>query len=42
MKEHSGHEDLQGLGHQSIIPYIYGRMQVLFCVFFKLALNWLE
>jgi hypothetical protein len=26
MEEHSGDEDLCGLGHQSIIPYVHGRM----------------
>jgi hypothetical protein len=26
MEEHSGHEDLCGSGHRSIIPYVYGRV----------------
>jgi hypothetical protein len=25
MDERGGHEDLRDLGHQSIIPYVYGR-----------------
>jgi hypothetical protein len=29
MKEHGGHEDLRGLGHRIIIPYIHGRMGVV-------------
>jgi hypothetical protein len=26
MEKHSGHEDLCGSGHRSIIPYVYGRV----------------
>jgi hypothetical protein len=26
MEKHGGHEDLRGLAHQSIIPYIHGRV----------------
>jgi hypothetical protein len=29
MKEHGGHEDLRGLGHRSIIPYVHGRIRVI-------------
>jgi hypothetical protein len=29
MEEHGGHEDLRGSDHQSIIPYIHGRMKVV-------------
>jgi hypothetical protein len=29
MKKHGGHEDLCGLGHRSIIPYVHGRMGVI-------------
>jgi hypothetical protein len=34
MKEHVGHEKLRGLGDQSVIPYVHGRMRVivLLCV----------
>jgi hypothetical protein len=30
LDEHSGHEDLRGLGHQSVIPYVHGRTE-LYC-----------
>jgi hypothetical protein len=29
MDERSGHKDLRGLGHRSIIPYIHGRTEVV-------------
>jgi hypothetical protein len=29
MKEHGGYEDLRGSSHQSIIPYVHGRMRVV-------------
>jgi hypothetical protein len=29
LDEHSGHQDLRGLGHWSIIPYVHGRMRVI-------------
>jgi hypothetical protein len=36
MKKHGGYEDLRGLGHQSVIPYVHGRMGVvLLCVLFN-------
>jgi hypothetical protein len=37
MKEHDGHEDLRGSGHQNIIPYVHKRMRVivLLCVLFN-------
>jgi hypothetical protein len=28
--EHSGHEGLRGSGHQSVIPYVHGRIE-LYC-----------
>jgi hypothetical protein len=31
MEEHGGHEDLHGLGHQSVIPYVHESV-VLLCV----------
>jgi hypothetical protein len=30
MDECSGHKDLRGLGHQSLIPYVHGRTE-LYC-----------
>jgi hypothetical protein len=30
LDEHSGHEDLRGLGHRSAIPYVNGRTE-LYC-----------
>jgi hypothetical protein len=30
MNECGGHEDLRGLDHQSVLPYIHGRME-LYC-----------
>jgi hypothetical protein len=29
MNEHGEHKDLCGLGHQSVIPYVHGRMRVV-------------
>jgi hypothetical protein len=29
MDEHGEHSDLRGLGHQSVIPYVHGRMRVV-------------
>jgi hypothetical protein len=31
MEEHSGDEDLRGSGHRSVIPYVHGRIGVLYC-----------
>jgi hypothetical protein len=28
MDEHSGHEDLRGLGHRSVIPYVHRRTEL--------------
>jgi hypothetical protein len=30
MDEHGGHEDLRGLGHRSVIPYVHGRTELYF------------
>jgi hypothetical protein len=30
MDECSGHEDLCGLGRQSVIPYVHGRMELYY------------
>jgi hypothetical protein len=30
MDEHTGLEDLRGLGHRSVIPYVHGRTK-LYC-----------
>jgi hypothetical protein len=35
MKEHGGHEDLRGLGHQSVIPYVHGEWELYYSVQFK-------
>jgi hypothetical protein len=29
IREYGGHQDLRGSDHQSIIPYVYGRMRVV-------------
>jgi hypothetical protein len=29
MDERGGHEDLCGLGHRSVIPYVHGRTKVV-------------
>jgi hypothetical protein len=29
MDEHGEHQDLRGSGHQSVIPYVHGRMRVV-------------
>jgi hypothetical protein len=29
MREHGEHKDVRGLGRQSVIPYIHGRMGVV-------------
>jgi hypothetical protein len=40
MREHGGDEDLHGLNHRSVIPYIHERMRVILqCVI--QALVWL-
>jgi hypothetical protein len=31
IEEHDGDEDLRGLGCRSIIPYVHGRIGVLYC-----------
>jgi hypothetical protein len=31
MEEHDGDEDLRGSGHRSVIPYVHGRIDVLYC-----------
>jgi hypothetical protein len=30
MNERGGHEDLRGLGHRSVIPYVYGRTDLYY------------
>jgi hypothetical protein len=30
LDERSGHEDLRGSGHRSVIPYVHGRIE-LYC-----------
>jgi hypothetical protein len=44
MDEHGEHSDLRGLGHQSVIPYVHGRMSCIAQVlaFFLVALSDLE
>jgi hypothetical protein len=32
MDKHGGHGDLRGSGHQSVIPYVHGRMELYCCV----------
>jgi hypothetical protein len=39
MEEHSGDEDLCGSGRRSVIPYVHGRISVLF---YCCVLNLLE
>jgi hypothetical protein len=42
---HSGHQDLRGLGRQSVIPYVHGRMGVVLLkrwLFLLVALSGLE
>jgi hypothetical protein len=31
MEEHSGDGDLRGSAHRSVIPYVHGRISVLYC-----------
>jgi hypothetical protein len=45
LDERSGHQDLRGLDHRSVIPYVHGRMRVLLLkrwLFFSVALCGLE
>jgi hypothetical protein len=30
MDERGGHEDLRGLGHRSVIPYVHGRTELYY------------
>jgi hypothetical protein len=45
LDEHSGHQDLCGLGRRSVIPYVHGRMRVILFkrwLFLSVALSGLE
>jgi hypothetical protein len=40
MVEHGGHDDLRGLGHRSVIPYVHGSvLYCCVCALFKLGVE---